>query len=702
MSLEAGAAWEQDKPALDDKTKRVLLRGPIGADSSERIERFVRRERSRSRVLDAATDLSMLGFERRFGPTLDYQVTPPDAAAQRVGISVARLVELPMAGPPIGFATGFMVSPRLLLTNWHVFEDASQAEGVAAQFGYEYLGSTLQFGSMFQLEPARFFVSDKALDFALVAVAPLANDGATLEASGFIRPIAATGKILAGHSVHLIAHPAGQPKTYVVKNNPLVSIEPQVLRYLTDSDEGASGAPAFNPMWELVALHHRAVPKMVAGKVMRKDGGVWTQGMNPNDIDWLANEGIRVSSLVTRWGELARTAGTAGYLDELLSGTADPLGGNPSPVSVPTSTSPFLLTGAPQMNNDQTPVFPLPPNFTFTGPVTINVISSATAPAAAPTTALGTAGPGLEVGIRFDPRYDKRKGYQDNFLAGLVIPMPSTRATRLSEMLLDGAGKELVLPYRHFSLAMNKERRLQMWSAVNVSYVEAQRQWFGDRDAFGDDRWLPDPRIPAEYQLMDPDAYAPSRSLQRGHIVRRDDSAWGMSSIDQEYSNSDTFHWTNCTPQHGGFNQSSYPIPGSQKKKSYPGIWGGLENKIAALIKKTPSQKAIIFGGPVLDPADQAYDWGMGPVQIPMSYWKVVIASDAQGAKAYGFVLDQTQAFDDLGFERLNFGKYEIYQRPLTEISDLCEVEFPPNILSIDVRADGKSIELGESDEIPG
>ena len=65
-----------------------------------------------------------------------------------------------------------------------------------------------------------------------------------------------------------------------------------------------------------------------------------------------------------------------------------------------------------------------------------------------------------------------------------------------------------------------------------------------------------DPRIPAQVQLGD-QFYEPARQSDRGHIVRRQDSAWGDTPEEVEFANSDTFHWTNCTPQHAAFDTSS-------------------------------------------------------------------------------------------------------------------------------------------------
>ena len=63
------------------------------------------------------------------------------------------------------------------------------------------------------------------------------------------------------------------------------------------------------------------------------------------------------------------------------------------------------------------------------------------------------------------------------------------------------------------------------------------------------------------------------RALDRGHLVRRLDPAWGESKALAKIANDDTFHFTNCTPQHENFNQSRLA-----------GLWGQLENAVKRII----------------------------------------------------------------------------------------------------------------------
>ena len=107
----------------------------------------------------------------------------------------------------------------------------------------------------------------------------------------------------------------------------MLSALPETLRmmahYTGDTKPGSSGSPVFSDAWEVIALHHSGVPDTNgAGDWLDVDGNVWDEATDPEweQIKWVANEGIRVSSLVARIRQLAADAGgtasdTAGTRD---------------------------------------------------------------------------------------------------------------------------------------------------------------------------------------------------------------------------------------------------------------------------------------------------------------------------------------------------------------------------------------------------
>jgi endonuclease G, mitochondrial len=71
-----------------------------------------------------------------------------------------------------------------------------------------------------------------------------------------------------------------------------------------------------------------------------------------------------------------------------------------------------------------------------------------------------------------DPNYADRKGYDSGFLAGFDVPLP--RPTKPSQLaaLADGSH---VIPYHHFSIVMDKRRRLPVFTASNLDFSSAKK-----------------------------------------------------------------------------------------------------------------------------------------------------------------------------------------------------------------------------------
>ena len=84
----------------------------------------------------------------------------------------------------------------------------------------------------------------------------------------------------------------------------LVDTLDDFLHYEADTEGGSSGSPTFNEQWEVVSLHHSGVPrKDDQGNILTKSGTIWTPDMGESQIEWLFNEGIRVSSIIANVGE---------------------------------------------------------------------------------------------------------------------------------------------------------------------------------------------------------------------------------------------------------------------------------------------------------------------------------------------------------------------------------------------------------------
>lgn len=705
VMLEAGRRYKNKAPEVAATAAKLATGGPLAAASESRRKQYLERETTKlfARVTDPMTraELIRLSTEKILGPSIDWVDIPPPEA-RKAGRPVARIVEL--AGRSRigdGFATGFVVPPGLLVTNWHVFDSPEDASSCGAQFGYENDDSGMPAQSVvFEIDPKAFFLSDKAHDVAIVGLSdrPVIGSG-LLSNFGTVTLIPSLGKILVGQAVNIIQHPDGRHKHWALQKNTLY-VEPKdddlFLMYTTDTLEGSSGSPAFNKDWELVAVHHGGVPDVKNGNILTTSGGVWQKGMPETDIKWVANEGARVSKVYALLQSIQlNDASHQTLLNKLLAEAKDVV--REEAVSRATEIAPKFPV---QRSSD-------PVNITVHGTANFYLGGKATggrmAEAAWPLAEVGEAPPEAlnirtdrgganrslttESKLRFDPDYKGRVGYVSTFLEDHDVPPPE--ASR--DDIYVGPEGLTVLKYHHYSLVMHRERRLAMWTAANVDYDETKRRF--TRDEFGDDSWKPDPRIPIEAQLEDVEFYAPARKFDRGHIVRRDDSAWGADETEEVFANSDTFHWTNCTPQHEHFNRDMY---------QYRGLWGKLEHHIA-MQARFVGNKLILFAGPVLSKDDESRDFGSGiEVKVPMAFWKVVVVAektvDGHQLRAYGFVLDQSDAIKNHGWEaRFQAGEFSEQQVSLAAISDRCGVKFHKMLHDVDPLAGSPAESRGRS-----
>ena len=221
-----------------------------------------------------------------------------------IGASVSRCVgriSIRKNGRHLGYGTGFLVSPKLLMTNHHVLETAALAVDSFVEFDFfERRDGRTTPTVIHQLKPKQFFLNDQRLDYALVAVASKSDKGLPLSDRGFVPLIAASGKALIGEPVNVIQHPAGNPQQIAIRNNNITDIIDDFLHYAADTERGSSGSPVFNMQWELAALHHSGVPlKNERGEYLMIDGRVFDgRPENVERIAWIANEGVRISSIV--------------------------------------------------------------------------------------------------------------------------------------------------------------------------------------------------------------------------------------------------------------------------------------------------------------------------------------------------------------------------------------------------------------------
>src|SRR5215207_3967938 len=279
--------------------EKIKSGSPLEADSPERVQKRMNRIAGAQASRPAPAASAAMALERIMGRSDLMSVNYLEMGLQAARC-VGRVTIRTRTGQTLGYGSGFTVAPRLLITNNHVLDAAEAAAASRVEFNYqEDARGNLLRSVVLNLEPDVFFLTDKHLDFTMVAASERSVDGAELGGFVWLPLIEEQGKVIVGEYVNIIQHPNGEPKQLALRENQLLDLLPDFLHYRTDTAPGSSGSPVFNDQWEVVGLHHSGVPRTNAdGEILTRDGLVWREEMGEHRIDWMANEGVRTSRIV--------------------------------------------------------------------------------------------------------------------------------------------------------------------------------------------------------------------------------------------------------------------------------------------------------------------------------------------------------------------------------------------------------------------
>ncbi len=243
-----------------------------------------------------------------------------------------------------------------------------------------------------------------------------------------------------------------------------------------------------------------------------------------------------------------------------------------------------------------------------------------------------------------------RKGYLSTFLgdSDFEVPLPKIDQSLQAKKASVSGDQNAELKYTHFSICMRSDRRLPFFTACNIN---GGLLFNFPRSA---DRWFLDPRLDKDNQIDD--VLYSSNPLDRGHLVRRLDPAWGETREEAKMAEEDTFFFTNCTPQHSKLNQK---------------IWLSLEDYVLSNAA-THDLKVTVFTGPIMnDEKDRIYRG----IQIPEEFWKiaVIVNSFTRQLSATGYILSQADYLGDLEFV---YGEFKTYQVPISQIEEKTKLSF--------------------------
>lgn len=714
VAAAAAARWARRADVRDERSAALANGNLLAADSPDRLamrlNTLVDDVRATSRGRRLPDNATLRDLVTRTEPITAAQIS--DALVQEVVLGareflsveflergvvaahcVGRVVVSTGRGE-IARGTGFLVADGVLLTNEHVLPDADFAAECGVEMDYE----ANRFGpprlpNLFRLAPERLFLADRDLDFALVAVEPRGSRGTPIAGYGWLPLHRRLGKIAVTPNdyINIVQHPLGRAKEIVLRENRVLDLRTgneagadaigAFLHYEADTEKGSSGSPVLNDQWEVVALHHSGVPETDAdGRWLDRDGNRWTEDRPVADIAWIANEGVRVSSLVAAISAATLSGEAATLVQRVLNAAPAASGDEAAPAADEALPEAVAEAAAPARAVAQPRPAPVPGpkaaaaaatpagTASFEIPLRITVSLGGVTVAAGDT----TAAPPPEPAPAADPRQEAlrasdfrdRPGYDPRFL-GVDVPLPTLKpAPRFGgfTVIPRPSRPEDVneLRYRRHSVLMCAGRRLAYVSTCNVDFDPPVN--LGRKD--GTSSWRLDPRLDAAQQLGA--IYYSNNDYDRGHLTRRDDVAWGSSKADALQANNDSFFFPNAAPQYFTFNQSD----------DFTGLgldlWGDLENFISEQGAAQRTRLAIL-NGPVFGTADKPYKDAL----VPLQFWKIVVWRDGQEAPgALGFLLDQSSLVRDLAEEAIAPGRFAIRQRRIADIEALLDLDF--------------------------
>lgn len=613
-------------------------------------------------------------FDTLPAPWTQLNADPVRARINAVIPSIGRIEDI-SGGIPQHIGTGFIVGPNLMMTNRHVAEAFVRGTGrLRNQLSFiPGIESAIDFRRESELDPNDLSTSVRLSEVVMVHpywdMALFRVDGLSA-ANGGLRLSVRAPEDLVGRSIVVIGYP-GRGKD---RSRKAVQLERKIYGTIFGVKRVAPGEIEVRERIEsfdyvVPAMTHdsstlagnsgSAIIDVETGEVVGLHfAGVTLKANYSVPLFELARDPRVVDAGVNFVGRVQSTD----EWDRAWRGIESLNGGGVTTAAVPAAS--FLTD---QFGNQSA---------TWTIPIQVSislgqpVIGATAAPATAPLRATREAT--FQVPV-IHPHLEHRTGYDPNFLeinGGELVPLPELTADgeNVVSLLADGSHE---LKYHRFSVVMHKQRRLALFTASNVSWQLADKFLSNghkptrdELNGFDDDNtqeaWVIDPRIPAGEQLPDKFFIKDQGTFDRGHLVRRDDVAWGDSFEDMQMGNGDTFHTTNCSPQVGKYNQATKGVDN----------WGDLEKMIE---DETTTERVIVFAGPVLDPSDKRFNGvdSSGPVkvQIPKQFWKIVVAKTEDGPRAFGFVLKQKLTGVPLEFAVPE--DWEQYQVPIQEIEEL-------------------------------
>jgi hypothetical protein len=217
----------------------------------------------------------------------------------RLGQVEAQVCRVDLDGD--GRGTGFLVGPSTVMTNYHVVEKVVKGEKKATALSCKFdfkvredgteinegrdIGVTEIIGSSpydpSDLQPNGGAPDAEKLDYALLHLEgepgnqPLGDEGK--EFRKWVELPTTVPQFKPNGPLFIVQHPRKRPLKLALDTKSILGVVrgDQRVRYQTNTEDGSSGSPCFDPEWKLVALHHSGDPNWMP---------TWNEGIPINLI----------------------------------------------------------------------------------------------------------------------------------------------------------------------------------------------------------------------------------------------------------------------------------------------------------------------------------------------------------------------------------------------------------------------------------
>jgi endonuclease G, mitochondrial len=255
-------------------------------------------------------------------------------------------------------------------------------------------------------------------------------------------------------------------------------------------------------------------------------------------------------------------------------------------------------------------------------------------------------------------------GFDGNFLP-FTIETPKFDRNVASDLVRVNDDPEI--RYCHFSVWLSKSRKYARCAAWNVNGSALKTL---KRPSFRVDR-----RNGLDAYQIDGDFYK-NNEIDQGHLARRADVCWGDIEMARQ-GNSDSCYFTNITPQHAAFNESS-----NVKGTPEGGLWGQLENTL--LDTANPQNLCFsILAGPVFSSTDRRLIQNGEECVVPDEFWKAVAYHDTPSGeeRVYAFLLSQAKHLTGIAYVKtLPLESWHWAQINLTDLEQITGLTFPSSL----------------------